>query len=572
MARFYSLFVLIFVTFSTFVFSQDWKGNKTPTYDELVMICKHFSAQHDEIEMYQMGESDGGIPIHLLIINGAKDSVETFVKAKNGTTILVNNAIHPGEPDGVNAMILWIEKWVKAGKPINGMPLIAFVPSYNVGGMLNRSSTSRANQDGPESYGFRGNERNFDLNRDFIKMDTKNASTFVRLYQALNPDVFIDNHVTNGADYQYTLTLISSLKERMTPIIENLTYKKVIPYLNNAMKQRGFPISPYVDLKGSIPDSGLVAFNDIPRYSMGYASLFHSLSFTVETHMLKEFPKRVEATMYFFESILKFTMDNASEIELARKKAINQADLSEYYKWNYELDTTRYDFIDFMGYTAKYKTSEVTGVNRMYYDRNSPWTKKVKFYNSHYAMDSVKAPNYFLIAATETEILKRLRQNQVEMSEFSASDQDVFIGQRVVKYSQGDRPYEGHFSHHSSKVNFEKVNLKEGVKYFKVSTHQAKRNFILHVLLANCEDSYFTWNFMDSYLDQKEYFSPYVFEDIALKLLEENPSWRKELNELKETDPDFAQSQWQQLMFVYKKSPYFENTVGLLPILLLYED
>jgi hypothetical protein len=32
--------------------------------------------------------------------------------------------------------------------------------------MLNRNSTSRTNQNGPEEYGFRGNARNFDLNRD----------------------------------------------------------------------------------------------------------------------------------------------------------------------------------------------------------------------------------------------------------------------------------------------------------------------------------------------------------------------------------------------------------------------
>ena len=70
---------------------------------------------------------------------------------------------------------------------------------------LNRNSTTRTNQNGPESYGFRGNARNYDLNRDFIKSDTKNAKTFAQIFHLVQPDVFIDNHVSNGADYQYIL-------------------------------------------------------------------------------------------------------------------------------------------------------------------------------------------------------------------------------------------------------------------------------------------------------------------------------------------------------------------------------
>ena len=60
--------------------------------------------------------------------------------------------------------------------------LIAAIPVYSVGGMLNRNSHSRANQNGPEEYGFRGNAGNYDLNRDFIKSDTKNSEVFQKLF------------------------------------------------------------------------------------------------------------------------------------------------------------------------------------------------------------------------------------------------------------------------------------------------------------------------------------------------------------------------------------------------------
>jgi hypothetical protein len=87
--------------------------------------------------------------------------------------------------------------------------IIVCIPVYNIGGALNRNSTSRANQDGPG--GFRGNARNYDLNRDFIKSDTRNTKSFVEIFHTINADVFIDNHVSNGSDYQYKLTYIMSI-------------------------------------------------------------------------------------------------------------------------------------------------------------------------------------------------------------------------------------------------------------------------------------------------------------------------------------------------------------------------
>ena len=93
--------------------------------------------------------------------------------------------------------------------------MIVIIPVYNVGGALNRGSYSRANQNGPEAYGFRGNARNLDLNRDFIKCDSRNARSFNRLFNQWKPDVFVDTHTSNGADYQYVMTLISTQKDRL---------------------------------------------------------------------------------------------------------------------------------------------------------------------------------------------------------------------------------------------------------------------------------------------------------------------------------------------------------------------
>lgn len=281
--------ILITIFFVPLLHAQ-WTENISPTYPELIEYFKKLDKQHKEIELYNMGDSDYGLPIYVCIINGASDSLKTFIKARNETTILINNAIHAGEPDGINACLIWLDNWIKRGKKTKDLPVIAIIPAYNVGGMMNRGSNSRANQDGPKEYGFRGNAQNLDLNRDFIKMDAENSFTFVKIYQGLDPDLFVDTHVSNGADYQYTLTYIASMKERMAPTIQSLTYGKMLPTISKKLEAKGTDLIPYVELMKETPEEGIHAFNDLPRYAMGYASLFDAVSITIETHMLKPFP------------------------------------------------------------------------------------------------------------------------------------------------------------------------------------------------------------------------------------------------------------------------------------------
>ncbi len=106
-------------------------------------------------------------------------------------------------------------------------------------------------------------------------MDAVNSFTFAKIFHALDPDVFVDNHVSNGADYQYILTYISSLRERLAPSLNSIIYDNLLPNLTNAIKENHkIDLFPYVDLKGKTPNEGIVSFNDLPRYAMGYGSLF----------------------------------------------------------------------------------------------------------------------------------------------------------------------------------------------------------------------------------------------------------------------------------------------------------
>jgi hypothetical protein len=545
--------------------NAQWTQNTSPTYPELISYYKKLDAQHKEIELYAMGESDYGLPIYVCIVNGAQDSLKTFQKARTSTTLLVNNAIHAGEPDGVNACLIWLDNWIKNGKKTEGLPVIAFIPAYNVGGMMNRSSNSRANQNGPEEYGFRGNAQNLDLNRDFIKMDSENALTFAKIYHALDPDVFVDTHVSNGADYQYTLTYISSMKERLAPSLRSLTYENVIPSLTKSLKKKKWDLFPYVELLKETPEEGMHAFNDLPRYAMGYASLFDAVSFTVETHMLKPFPQRVQATHDFIADLIVYTGEHSKEIELARTEARNYWQQDKQFEFGYQL-TEKKDSILFKGFEFTNPPSPVTGLPRLKYHEDRPYEKYIAYFQTYQAKDSCVIPSYFTIGSQCDEVIERLEANKVQFTRFEKDTVIQISQERLSEFKSYGKPYEGHFYHNEVKSKEELVE-----QHFKkgdvlIPTNQYQRNFLLSIFISRAEDSYFRWNFFDSYLQQKEYFSPYVFEEKAVEILKEKPWVKEELELLKAADKTFRESQWDQLYFIYKNSDLFEESYYLLPI------
>lgn len=556
----------LFLVITSMTFAQ-LKGNTTPNYPELIEIYTDLAQKHAEIELYEMGESDYGLPIYVVLINAAGDSLASFEKARNSTTILINNAIHPGEPDGVNACLIWIEEWISKGKS-KDTPVIAIIPAYNVGGMMNRSGTSRANQDGPEEYGFRGNAQNLDLNRDFIKMDSKNMFTFAKIYHALDPDVFVDTHVSNGADYQYTMTYIASVRERMAPTLGDLMHDAMIPALKKASAEKSFELIPYVNTRKEVPDNGIEGFNDLPRYAMGYASLFNAISFTTETHMLKPFPQRVEATYVFLCSTIGWMRDNAEAIEMARSEAkLWDRNLTKYaYNYTLQPDST---MILFKGYGYSNPKSEVTGLTRLKYHQDQPFEKMVPYFDHFAAQDTVQIPPYILLGGQCTEVIARLKANNIEMRILDTPEKTYGSTYRVLNFESSKGPYEGHYIH--SKVVTElqghRIEFKTGDVLIPLD--QANRRFIMSVLTPNAPDSYFAWNYFDSYLQQKEYFSSYVFEDYAAKMLKEDDHLRKEFEIKQKTDADFAASEWMQLYFLYTKSPFYEPSHNLLPITLI---
>src|SRR5260221_12004665 len=97
--------------------------------------------------------------------------------------------------------------------------------------------------------------------------------------------------------------------------------------------------------------------------------------------MLNPFKDRVLSTYALMQTFIEKSSSNASELIAQRSKARKEMMREINLPLSWSLDTTVFTMITFKGYEQAFKTSEATGLQRLYYDHNKPYTKQVKYYN-----------------------------------------------------------------------------------------------------------------------------------------------------------------------------------------------
>ena len=511
--------------------------------------------------MNRLGEGDAGI------LAGADAVPVPKVK------ILINNNIHPGEPEGTDASMFLVRDLLFFGQYWQQtLPFLELhvICQYNVDGTLNRSATSRANQNGPVEYGFRGNAQNLDLNRDFVKMDSRNAKALVNLMAKEQYHLFIDNHTSNGADYQYVLTYFHTRPEKLMPeIVPNL--RNLESELKTTLTAAEWPTAPYVETIKTVPDSGLYAFWEGGRYATGFAALHNTIGYTVETHMLKPFSQRMLATLAFMENFLVVTTSEGLRkgFEENRMKGYiltEDPTRVKYMPIAHTLNMNQSTLIPFRGFEFGYKPSDVTGADRLVYDTRKPWEKQVKYYDQYVATDSVRVPKAYIIPFAYEDVIQKLKRNGIALRNVPL---DTWVTMRVsyiVDYKTVSHPYEKHYLHYGviTRDTLMKVMVRAGDVVAVVKPNNER--FLTAVLEPRAGDSYFAWNAFDGILQQKEGYSDYVFEDKAADWLKAHPEKYKELQRKKAQDQAFAKNAWAQLNWVYKQSEHYEQSHNLYPV------
>lgn len=541
-------------------------GQQSPAYAEIIDWWKKMDEKSGKIKMQSMGMTDAGFPLHLITVSNNGDYNFISIRKNNKRIILINNGIHPGEPDGIDASMLMVRDIVAGKYKMPDNIVLAIIPVYNIGGCLNRSANYRVDQNGPEEFGSRGNSQNLDLNRDFIKCDSRDARAFTEIFHLTNPDVFVDNHVSNGADYQHIMTLLTTQHNKLGGVMGEFLNKEFEPALYSLMKAKGYDLVPYVNHFGDSPAAGWPEFWDSPRYGSGYAALWHTFSFVPETHMLKPYDQRVKSTYALMQSFIEFTSKNSEQIKKLREQSVHADVLAAEFPINWSLDRSQSKEILYKGYESGQKPSGVSGFPRLYYDRSKPYEKMVKILNQYTPKSFVKKPTAYIIPQGWWKVIDLLKLNKVQMSQLKKDTTIEVEVYKIEDYKTSARQYEMHHvnSEVKTSASIKKINFRKGDWY--IPMNQAANRFLIETLEPQAEDSYFAWNYFDAILGQKEGYSSYSFEDIAAAHLKTNPELKAKLDQRRSTDTAFAKDGRAQLNFVYQNSMWMEPDYMKYPV------
>jgi hypothetical protein len=563
--------------------AQDWQkefatpfeksdGWETVDYPSAIRFYQSLAKKSPQVAITEIGKTDCGLPLHLVLISGDKALEPADVRNDQRSVVLINNAIHPGESDGVDASMAFARDLAfdknRYSATLNKV-IVAIIPIYNIGGALNRNTGTRANQNGPRQYGFRGNARNYDLNRDFIKCDTLNARSFVQVFQMLDPDLLIDTHVSNGADYQHVMTTSHSQKDKLGLQLGKYLQEIFEPRLFDRMKQQGFPTIPYVNSSGRPPELGFSQFLETPRYSTGYAALFQTIGFMTETHMLKPYPQRVKATRVFLDQATELLATEGRTLQENRRKDRDAYPHQTQAAIAWKVDRNNPSRLEFHGYEAAYIDSKVTSGKRLFYDRGKPFVSNIPYLNHYKATRCVALPAGYLIPRQWRSVIDLMKLNRVEMQVVKKITELPAEVYRIEAVESRDAPYEGHYFHDTVKLSAESESVIAQAGDVIIPIHQDRARYVVETLEPEAMDSLFRWNYFDTILQRKEHFSPYVFEDSAEEMLSADPQLRAAFETRKKENAPFAQDRQAQLQFLYEQSEHHERSYMRYPVIRL---
>ncbi len=522
-----------------------------------------------------MGVSSRGRDIKCLVV--AKGNHFTPQKAKRSgkAIVLIQNGIHPGEIEGKDASMLLLREILitKEKKDLLDNLVLMIIPILNVDGHERLSPYNRPNQNGPRMMGFRTTALNLNLNRDYMKADTPEMRALLRLFSTWLPDFYIDNHTTNGVDYQYHVTYGIEKHQNIFGALGRWGQEKFIPYVKNDIQKKGFLSTSYIELIGKELEEGFGSWASRPMYSNGFAALHNRLLLLIETHSLKPFSNRVYSTKAMVESSLQFINEHYKELKEINRKADRES-VSRYAdgKTSFPLSfqgTNEFTLLDFKGIECINEESPITGSIIKRYTGH-PVNIKVPCYNKVKITKRVKLPAAYVIPAEFKEIIRILKLhgimvNILEENRFLEIEKYNFVNCKFA-----ERPYEGR-----QRVMVECETASERIEFpagtYIINTKQRGIRAIANLLEPEAPDSFTSWGFFNAFFERKEYAEDFVMELIAQKMLKDNPQLRNEFEERLERDSEFRQNPGERLDFFYKKSVYFDRRENIYPIFRLME-
>ncbi len=564
---------------------EDWRTKaeatdyeETPRYNETMAYCRRLAGASPFIHIEELGRSPEGREIVALVVSLDKAFTPGAARATGKEIVLVNACIHAGECEGKDAGLALIrDLLIKEEYKTSGLldhAILIFVPIHSVDGHERFSPYGRINQNGPAEMGWRTTAQNYNLNRDWLKADAPETRAMLNLFRRWMPDLFIDLHNTDGADYQYDITYTLERHGNEPDSIHAWQTEAFDGRIFPALEKQGHKIAPYLVLK--TPDKPEDGFTDgvaSPRLSTGYVALWNRPALLVETHMLKDYRTRVVATY----DILKAVLAEFTHAPGKLRAAVAGADRDAVTAGKAAYDPARrlpVDFksgpgsvpFEFLGVEAHREVSAVSASIWTQYDPAKPVTFTVPYYNEVQVAKEVCPPVGYVIPAAWTVVIERLRAHGLA---FTTLDKPLTCEVETYRFESAEwqpRPFENH--HLIKEMKFAPVRRQETFPAGSavVWLDQPGARVAMHLLEPDAPDSLLRWGYLDAIFEPKEYSEERVMEAMAREMMARDPKLKEEFEKKVAGDAAFAGSAHLRLEWFYERTPFFDQRLNVYPI------
>lgn len=546
---------------------------ESPDYNSTIKYFEKFEKNFSSVKIIDFGTTPQGRKLKAVIVSKDKAFAPSLARKSNKAIVLIQNGIHPGEIEGKDACMLLLREILVTEEKSHLLDnlILLIIPVLNIDGHERLSQFNRPNQNGPKQTGWRTNALNLNLNRDYLKAETPEIQSFLKLFNDWLPDFMIDNHTTNGADYQYHVTYGIETHQNIDRGLVNWINNKYLPFLKTKVESDGFIIGPYMEFKEGTIESGILDLPSPPRLSHGYCAVQNRICLLVETHSLKPFDNRVFSTKSMMTHTLEYVNENSRElIELNKQadKNIVKNYLIDKKKFPLVLASDgKYDKFIFKGFEWYDEYSEITGSTVRKYT-NKPIEIEIPVFNQAKSLKKIIVPNAYLIPQEFQNIIKILDYHQIKYSQLQSNKKFKVERYRFNDIQFSPRPYEGRQLPSFNTICFEQiVTLPKGT--YIVSTNQRALRVIVNLLEPDAPDSFVHWGFFNAFFERKEYAEAYVMEPYAKVMLENDLSIKTEFFKKLDADEKFRNNPLERLDFFYRNSPFFDQGENVYPIMRL---
>ncbi len=539
----------------------------SPSYDETVAWLRKLVAAAPQLKMISLGKSSDGRDIWMVIASQQKQFTPEALR-KGGKPILFAQAgIHAGEIDGKDAGMMLLRDITVRGtkRELLERANFLFVPIFNVDGHERRSRFSRPNQRGPEVMGWRTTSRNLNLNRDYAKADAPEMQAMLRALTVWQPDLYLDLHVTDGADYQYDITFGFNETGGHSPAIASWLENTLTPGLTTALETGG-----HVPGSTNVPNwidpmdwrKGIRGWMSDPRFSNGYGDVRHLPTVLLETHSLKPYDQRVLGTYVFLESALRTAGTAAAELREAIAADTRRRNADVPLAW--EDDPEGAETLDYKGIETRVVPSAVAGGTRLEYT-GTPMTATVPYHRRKRVSSSISRPKAYWIPAAWTDVIARVQAHGIRVEPMAEAREVEVVMYRLDEVKFETEAFEGHVRV-SAKPIAEKRRERFAPGSVRVPMDQPLGDLAAILCEPASPDSFFQWGFFNAVLQQTEYIEAYVIEPMAERMMAEDPKLAEDFQKKLASDEAFRDSPQQRRRWFYMRTPFVDERWKLFPI------